>query len=45
MPRLLTYHHHKFPPSLHWMMLSVSGKGKAGRHAFETRPLHNEHGW
>jgi predicted N-acetyltransferase YhbS len=27
------------------MMLFVSGKGKAGRHAFETRPLHIEHGW
>ncbi len=27
------------------MMLFVSGKGKAGRRAFETRPLHIEHGW
>ena len=27
------------------MMLFVSGKGQAGRHAFETRPLHLEHGW
>ena len=27
------------------MMLFVSGKGKAGRHAFETGPLHIEHGW
>ena len=27
------------------MMLFVSGKGKAGRQAFETQPLHVEFGW
>ena len=27
------------------MMLFVSVKGQAGRHAFETPPLHIEHGW
>jgi GNAT superfamily N-acetyltransferase len=27
------------------MMLFVSEKGRAGRRAFETQPLHVEHGW